>query len=92
MVTYKVKAERLAEHEGLIAAVFAELAERRPAGLRYSVYKQADGLSFVHLAVVSVEGNPLQELPAFRAFTANVKDRTEAPPVTAQLSELQAYG
>ena len=37
MVRYKVKAERVAEHVGLIRNVFAELKSEAPAGLKYAI-------------------------------------------------------
>jgi len=50
-------------------------------------------VSFVHL--VSHEAadgrDPLRELPAFRAFTAEIKDRCEDPPVAAELTEVGSY-
>jgi hypothetical protein len=91
VVRYKVRPERLAEHEALIAGVFAQLEEFRPAGLAYQVLKLADGLSFVHLAAVSSADNPLSGLPAFRAFTANIKERCEEPPVSTDGARIGSY-
>ncbi|HSO38831.1 MAG TPA: hypothetical protein VLT33_40150, partial [Labilithrix sp.] len=53
VVRYKVKADRLEEHEDLLRKVFAELATARPAGLAYHALKLEDGVSFVHVATVS---------------------------------------
>ena len=92
MVRYKVKPERLEEHEGLIRAVFAELARTAPQGIRYGAYKEADGLSFVHVAFVSAEPNPLLSLAAFREFTSRVAERCEAPPVTTEHTEIGSFG
>jgi hypothetical protein len=91
MVRYKVKPERVAEHEGLIAGVFSELATTSPPGLRYSVYRQRDGVSFVHVAFVEAPKNPLDEVAAFKAFTANVRDRCDEPPATLEYDEVAAY-
>ena len=68
MVRYKVKADRIEEHEGLIRKVFAELAESAPPGIRYGAFKLADGVSFVHIALITADKNPLDTLPAFKAF------------------------
>ena len=93
MVRYKVKADRAAENERLIAAVFDELKRQQPAGLRYASFKLGDGVSFVH--IVSHEAadgaNPLTQLAAFKAFTASVRDRCEEPPVVVELHEIGAY-
>ena len=74
VVRYKVKADRLEEHEDLIRKVFAELAIVRPTGLAYHALKLEDGVSFVHFATVSTADgqNPLTTLPAFKAFAANI--------------------
>ena len=64
-------------------AVFAELAQTRPAGIRYSAYRLEDGLSFVHHAVVSTAdgSNPLPQLEAFKAFVSDIKERCDEPPL-----------
>src|SRR5258708_1137433 len=46
---------------------------------RYSAFKESDGVSFVHVAFVSAEKNPLDGIAAFKAFTAGIKERCEAP-------------
>ena len=53
VVRYKLKADRVLEHEDLIHKLFAELATARPAGLSYRALKLEDGVSFVHIATVS---------------------------------------
>jgi hypothetical protein len=92
MVRYKVKPERVAENEDLVRAVYAELAEHRPAGLRYATFRLEDGVSFVHIARVEADGgNPLQDVAAFREFTAGVRDRCDEPPVTTEMHEIGSY-
>jgi hypothetical protein len=94
MVRYKVKAARAAENERYITSVFDQLKRERPAGLRYASFKLGDGVSFVH--IVSHEAadgsDPLRQLAAFKAFTAEIKDRCEDPPVAAELTEVGSYG
>ncbi len=92
VVRYRVKPERVEEHEALIRGVFAELAEKKPEGLRYGAFKQKDGVSFLHVAFVSAEKNPLQELAAFNKFTANIAERCDEAPVTTELAEVGVYG
>lgn len=93
MVRYRVKAGSAAENEQLIAAVFAQLRETLPADLTYSAHKLDDGVSFVHLAEIrSTDGsNPLTGLSAFQAFTRNLRDRCEEPPVSVELQQVGAY-
>ncbi|MDH3318156.1 MAG: hypothetical protein OEO84_00510 [Betaproteobacteria bacterium] len=93
MVRYKVKADKAPENEVYIGNVFEQLQRDQPSGLRYASFKQADGVSFVHL--VSLEtpdgSNPLGELQAFKEFTAKIKDRCDEPPVAAELTEVGTY-
>ncbi len=91
MVRYRVKPDRVEENEQLIRAVFAELERQSPDGIRYASFKQDDGASFVHVASVEGDSNPLQELDAFKAFTAGIRERCDEPPVVVELSEIGSY-
>jgi hypothetical protein len=93
VVRYRVKADRLEEHEDLIRKVFAELATARPAGLAYHALKLEDGVSFVHVAAISTAdgSNPLAALPSFKAFTANIADRCEEKAVNSGATAVGAY-
>lgn len=91
MVRYRVKPDRVGENEELIRAVFAELEHASPDGLRYASFKQEDGVSFVHIASIEADRNPLAELPAFKAFTADIRDRCDEPPVAVELSQIGRY-
>jgi hypothetical protein len=91
MVRYKVKADRGDENEQLVKGVFAELARLKTPGIRYNTYRLPDGVSFVHLATVEVEPNPLFGLESFKKFTAGIPERCEEMPVTLQLGEVGAY-
>ena len=90
MVRYRVKPDQVERNEELVRAVYEELAQTRPPGLRYATFKLEDGVSFVHIA--SVEGpNPLQELAAFQRFQEGIGSRCDEAPVTAQLEEVGSY-
>jgi len=93
MVRYKVKADRAAENESYIAKVFEQLKSEQPSGLRYASFKLNDGASFVHTVPLEAVdgGNPLGGLAAFKAFTAQIKERCEEPPVAVDLSEVGSY-
>ena len=91
MVRYKVKPDRVEENEQLVRAVYDELAATGPAGLRYATFRLDDGVSFVHMASVEGERNPLAESEAFARFQADVRDRCEEPPVVTELHEVGAY-
>jgi hypothetical protein len=91
MVRYKVKPDRVDENEQLVRAVYDELADTTPAGLRYATFRLDDGVSFVHIATVEGEHNPLAEVEAFARFQADVRDRCEEPPVVMELHEVGSY-
>jgi len=92
MVRYKLKPESVAENEALIKQVFVQLARDKPAGMRYQVFKQADGVSFVHLSAFDdPDANPLTRLDSFKAFTAGINDRCEETPVTVELQQVGRF-
>lgn len=90
MVRYRVKADRVAENEESVRAVYAELARTRPEGLRYATLRLADGATFVHIAEHD-DPNPLQQVEAFQRFTASVRDRCEDGPEVTELTEIGSY-
>ena len=94
MVRYTLKADRVAENERLAVAVYDALKQVRPPGLRYATFRLEDGVSFIH--IVSHEeadgSNALTSLPAFKAFSAGVKERCVDPPVRVDLTEIGSYG
>ncbi len=85
IVRYKVKPGAGDENQRLIEAVFAQLSREAPPGLSYESLRAADGVSFTHVAsITDPERNPLTALDAFKAFTKDIKDRCEEPPVTVE--------
>jgi len=92
MVRYKVKPDRVAENKAYIEKVFEELAERRPTGFRYGSFTLGDGVSFVHVVFEeSTEGASLADIAAFQAFTADIGDRCDEPPVATELTPVGIY-
>jgi hypothetical protein len=92
MVRYTTRPERAEENAHLIEAVFESLRRSAPPGLAYASYRLDDGNSFVHVAsVADPDNHPLRQLAEFNAFTAGVKDRCDAPPVTTVLHEVGRY-
>ncbi len=92
IVRYKVKPSAAQENEALIRAVFEQLERDQPEGLRYQVFKQADGVSFVHVSAFDApDGNPLTKLAAFKQFASGVQDRCDDPPVTSELQPIGRY-
>jgi hypothetical protein len=79
LVTYTVKPGREEENAALVRAVFDELAQKRPDGLRYAVLYLPDSRQFMHL--YTDEGSPtgVQGLASFQAFIAGAKEIHEQP-------------
>jgi hypothetical protein len=93
MVRYKVKSDRAAENIAYIRKVFAQLQVQTPSGLHYGSFQQSDGVSFVHLSAFDTKdgSNPLTALPAFKEFSAAIKDRCDEPPVVVELTAIGSY-
>jgi quinol monooxygenase YgiN len=92
IVQYTVKEGRAHENESLIKAVFAQLQELRPTGIRYTVFKKTEN-TFIHLIAFESEAanNAFTELPAFRAFQAGIKERVQEAPARSALSQIGDY-
>ncbi len=84
LVTYTVKSGREEENAALVRAVFEELAQRRPAGLRYTVFYLPDRREFIHLYTDEGGTIGVQGLETFKAFVAGAADRHEQPATVAQ--------
>ena len=93
VVRYRTKPELADENQRLVEAVFAALAERQPPGLRYVTLRLADD-TFVHVAEVTADTNPLSELDAFAAFSSSVGDRCQPGegPNPQPATVIGAYG
>jgi hypothetical protein len=92
MVRYRVKPERVSENVELVRAVYDELHETRPEGLRYATFKLDDGVSFVHLAEHDEDGpNQLTPLASFERFQEGIAERCDDPPVVTEVSTIGAY-
>src|ERR1700719_1952558 len=93
MVRYKVKPEFAQENERLVRAVYDELAQSAPAGLRYATFKLDDGVSFVHLASIETDDghNPLEDVAAFKRFQEDSRELRQEPSVASELHEIGSY-
>jgi hypothetical protein len=84
LVTYTVKPGREEENAALVRAVFEELDQTQPDGLRYAVLHLPDSRQFIHL--YTDEGSPtgVQGLDSFQAFIAGAGDIHEQPAAFSQ--------
>lgn len=94
VVRYTAKPEHADENEALARAVFAELEEAKPQGIAYALFR--DGRTFLHLFVNAQadDADALLELPAFKAYQAQIAARCETPPDVQRsgMDLLEAYG
>jgi hypothetical protein len=91
MVRYRVKPDRAEENEALVGAVYEELHETEPTGLRYATFQLDDGVSFVHIASTDDDHNPLSEVKAFGEFQKGIGERCEEAPVVTELREIGSF-
>lgn len=81
VVQYRTKPDRGDENLRLVEKVFEELNRRDPGGLRYATFRMADGVSFMHIAVIDdTDANPLADTSAFAEFQRELADRCDDPP------------
>jgi hypothetical protein len=76
VVRYQPTAEHADENQQLVEAVFAELAADQPDGIRYATWRLADN-TFIHIADISTEPNPLVANVAFQRFQTGIQERCQ---------------
>ena len=75
----------------LVSAVYSALAEAQPDGLRYATLQVGEEPSFLHIAVLDGEDNPLPGLPAFQEFQRDLATRVLAPPDAQPATLIGSY-
>ena len=73
---YRPKAEQADHNQSLVEAVFPELAEKGAGGVPYAKLR-LEGGTFVHVADVEGETNPLSSIEAFAKFQDGIQERCE---------------
>lgn len=91
VIRYRTKPESADENERLIRDVFAELATQRPEGLRYAALRLEDGVSFLHVALLDGEENPLLTSAAFGEFQSGIKDCCAEGPTPSDATVIGDY-
>jgi hypothetical protein len=91
VIRYTTKPECADANAGLIEAVFAELAESKPEGLHYTAFRLDDGVTFLHVAVVDGEDNPLTHSAAFGQFQSGIADRVAEGPAQSDATVVGSY-
>jgi hypothetical protein len=92
VVRYQTRPEAAEENAHLVEKVFAALAEVDPGDFRYTTYRLADGVTFVHIARSAGPGNPLTTLPAFAEFQRELAQRCVEQPVVSEATVVGSYG
>jgi hypothetical protein len=92
VISYRTRPDSADENEAHVKAVFAQLHQSSPDGLRYACLRLDDD-TFVHIAHIVATDNPLLELDAFAEFTATVAARCEPEcrPVSRQAHLIGDY-
>jgi hypothetical protein len=91
IVRYQTHPEAADENAHLIEEVFAALIEQAPEGFEYSAFRLADGVSFVHVASLESDDNPLNGLPAFAEFQRGLSERCAQPPEPTAATVIGRY-
>ncbi len=91
IIQYQAKVEGADENERLIRDVFAELAVEQPGGLHYATFRLADRVSFLHVAVLDGEENPLFDSAAFARFQSGLGDRLIEGPAVSDATVIDSY-
>jgi hypothetical protein len=92
IVRYRTRPDAAEENARLVEGVFTSLAEIDPGDFRYTTYRLADGVTFVHVAHFSGTENPLATLPAFAQFQRELAQRCVEAPAPTEASVVGSYG
>ncbi len=91
VVRYRTKPEDADANVELVRAVFEQLGADNPAGLRYATYRLDDGVTFVHVATIEGEVNPLVSSAAFTRFQQGIVNRCEEGPIAMDATVVGSY-
>lgn len=92
VVRYQTTVDSAGANRELVRQVYAELHETKPDGLRYITVQLADGTTFLHLAIVEADENPLSRVAAFHRFQQNLGERVIEPPTVDAVTVVASYG
>ena len=91
VVRYQVHPEAAEENQRLVEQVYAELETTDPGGLKYATYRLADGVTFIHVATVTGDENPLNTTAAFARFQEGLAERCAQPPTPSAATVVGSY-
>jgi hypothetical protein len=67
------------------------LATAKPDGLHYAAFRLADGLSFLHVAALDGDDNPLTASAAFAEFQSGIGARIADGPIQSDAAVVGSY-
>lgn len=76
VVRYRPISDQADHNEALVEDVFKELAAADPGGVRYATLRLDDG-TFIHIADVEADPNPLGSIAAFARFQDGIAERCQ---------------
>jgi hypothetical protein len=91
VIRYRTRPDAADENERLVKAVYAALEEAGPSDLEYATYRLEDGVTFVHVAKLPDDENPLGELPEFAEFQREIVERCVEPPAPMRATVVGSY-
>jgi hypothetical protein len=91
IIRYQTRADAADENQKVVEQVFAELAEKQPEDVRYTVLRLDDGVTFVHIVEQDGDGNSLAPLAAFQEFQRTIGSRAEVKPSREQFTVVGSY-
>ena len=92
ILRYRTRPDTADENARLVEEVYAALAELAPGDFRYTTYRLADGVTFVHVAHLEGTANPLVTLPAFAEFQRELASRCDEQPAPSDATVVGSYG
>jgi hypothetical protein len=90
LVRYRTKPESADGNEKLIKAVYDELGEKAPQGIRYLTLRQGNG-TFVHVFTAEEGAPAMMEFASFRAFQDGIRKRCIEPPDATDVTIVGDY-
>lgn len=90
MIQYRVKPDQLERHLELIRAVYDELDETQPDGLRYATFQLEDEAAFVDIALSPDLPGPLPQLKSFQRYRADLDERCD-DRIATELHEVGSF-
>ena len=92
VVQYRTRPDAAERNQQLIEAVFEELRDLQPAGLRYAAFRLEDGVGFLHVAISDINEDPFAQSRAFRRFQEGSAERLVGTPDVKVMTVVGSYG